>query len=97
MPLPGLSVEPPAVITSFAAVDQVAEPPLTLVGSVGGLRSSLTVLAAVALAGAQAVALPALSSARNCTSVCPSAVIVSELPEDGLLQLTPALVDVRYW
>ena len=82
---------------SLAAVDQLAEPPLTLVGSVGGLRSILTVLPAVALAGAQAVALPALSRARNCTCVWPSAVIETELPEAGLLQLTPAVVEVRYW
>jgi len=71
------------------------EPPLTS-GLVGSVRSSRTVLAAVGLAGSHADALPALSTARNCTSVSPSAVTSTLVPVAGTDQLAPPSVEVRY-
>ena len=72
MPLPGLSVAPDAVTVTEVTVDQASEPPLTAAGSLGAVRSILTVLDAAAVAGVQAEALPAASVPRNCTRVWPS-------------------------
>src|SRR5947209_20464183 len=97
MPLPGMSVAPDAVTTVEAVVFQVSEPPTTLVGSVGAVRSIFTVLTAVGVAGAHADTLPAASTLRNCTSVVPSAVTVATAPEVAAGQLAPPFTDVRYW
>src|SRR4051794_15854105 len=97
MPLPGLSVAPEAVTVTDAAVDQASEPPVTVVGSVGTVRSILTVLAAPAVGGAHGEALPARSVPRSCTSVAPSFAIVAVEPACGALQVVPPSVDVRYW
>ena len=70
---------------------------MTEVGSVGAVRSSLTVLPAPGFAGAHAETLPAVSVLRNWTVVWPSALIVSLLPLDGADQVLPPSVDVRYW
>ena len=66
-------------------------------GSVGGVRSSRAVASAVPAAGAHAPTLPAPSMARNCTSVSPSAVMITELPSVALVQLAPPSPEVRYW
>ncbi len=47
--------------------------------------------------GAQAPMLPAASTARNCTSVSPSAVMFTDEPASGPDHVVPPLVDVRYW
>src|SRR5205809_6997070 len=97
MPLPGVSVEPLAVAMVAAVVCLVHGPPVRRVGSVGAVRSILTVLTAVAVEGVQADTLPALSALRSCTSVVPSALIVATVPELGVVQLAPPLVELRYW
>ena len=58
-----------------AAFAQAPEPPMST-GSAGGRVSTIASAVGSALAGAHAEALPALSSARNCTHVVPSAVTV---------------------
>ena len=75
------------------AVSQLDDPPVAL--TTGAVRSSLIVLPAPTLD--QAEALPAASTARNCTSVWPSSLTVSELPETGPDQVTPPSVEVWYW
>ena len=97
MPLPGLSVAPDAVTLTEAAVAQLSDPPLTAAGSVGTVRSILTVLDAAALAGVQAEALPAASVPRNCTRVWPSLTISADEPATGADQVPPLSVEVRYW
>jgi hypothetical protein len=78
-----------AEIVREAAADQVVEPPET-VGFVGSVRSSFTVPCT------HADALPAASSARNCTTVVPCALTVTELP-DVDAEKAPPLSDVWYW
>ena len=46
--------------------------------------------------GVQAEVLPAPSIERYCTSVSPSAVMLTEAPAVALDQLDPPLVEVRY-
>ena len=75
---------------------QLVAPPVTA-GAVGAVRSICAVLPAPAAAGDQAEELPALSSARNWTRVEPSAVIPMLAPGAWAVQVTPPLVDVRYW
>ena len=65
------------------------------VGSTGAVRSMRIVLAGVELAGVQAEALPAVSTARNWTSVWPSAATVIELPLTGADQVEPPSEEVR--
>ena len=67
---------------------QDEEPPLT-VGAVGVVRSRRTV------ACVQADALPILSTARNCTSVSPCAVIALDVAVAVADQVVPPLVDMR--
>ena len=76
-----------------AWLSQLVDPPLT-VGAVGAVRSSLTVLPEVAETGAQAPALLALSSPRNCRMVVPSAVIATEVPEVAEPQVVPLSEEV---
>ena len=68
-----------------------------MVGSVGTVRSILTVLVAPAVAGVQAEALPAASVPRNCTSVWPSFTISADEPASGPTRCAPLSVEVRYW
>ena len=74
----------------------VREPPVT-VGVVGSVRSVLTVLPGVAVAGAQAEVLPALSRERNWTSVCPVALTTRVAPAVAADQVVPPFVEVRDW
>ena len=91
------SVAPDAVTFTDATLSHDSEPPVSPVGSVGAVRSIFTVLPAPAAVGVQADAFPALSVERNCTSVWPSALVVTDDPLVVEPQLTPLLVDVRYW
>ena len=84
-----VSVAFAAEIVLDAAADQLVEPPET-VGFVGSVRSSLTVPCT------QADVLPAASMARNCTTVVPCALTVTELP-DVDAEKAPPLNDVWYW
>ena len=68
------------MIVSEAAVDHELEPPPTD-GTVGAVWSSMTVL--WSSTADQAELLPAASTARNCTSVEPSALIGAEAPSAG--------------
>ena len=54
------------------------EPPVTLVGPVGAVRSIRTVFEAPLAAGIAADVLPAASTARNSTYVWPAAMTASE-------------------
>ena len=47
--------------------------------------------------GVQADTLPALSTDRNCTSVCPSFTTVKLLPAAAAVQVAPPFVDIWYW
>src|SRR5439155_19953906 len=89
------SVEPPAAIARKATFCQVSAPPDTT-GVVGAERSMCTVLLAPTTAGAHVEGLPERSSARNCTTVSPSADTASDAPAVGLSQVVPPSVDVRY-
>ena len=91
-----MSVDDPPLRVSEACDSQLSEPPLT-VGALGSVRSMLTVLPAVAVAGAQAELLPALSSARNWTSVCPVVLMTRVAPAVAADQVVPPLVEVRDW
>ena len=84
------------MIVIDATLCQESEPPET-VGAVGIVRSMRAVEPAVADEGVQAEVLPALSRLRYCTSVSPSAVMLTEAPAVAPLQLDPPLVEVRYW
>ena len=53
--------------------------------------------AASALAGAQAEALPALSSARNCTQVVPFADTFTLVPAAAVLHVVPPSAELRCW
>jgi len=91
-----LSVAPDAVTSTDATFCQLSDPPAT-VGAVGAVRSRRTRFAAPGDDGDQAVALPALSRARTCTRVSPSAVITAAPPSVAVPQLEPPSVLVRYW
>ena len=73
-----------------AAFCQVADPPLTEVGAVGAVRS-MEISCVIHPDG-----LPAPSTARKPTSVCPSTLTVSAEPLTGVDQVAPASVDSRY-
>ena len=75
---------------------QVSEPPAT-VGAVGSVRSRRTVPPGKLLVGYQVEMLPAPSTARNWSSVSPSAVIAAGLPDVADPQVVPPSVEVRYW
>src|SRR6266705_3434666 len=77
--------EPPSVEPEPVTVTgrRVHERPPDTVGSVGAVRSSLTVLPAAATAGAHADALPAASTARNWTMVVPSTLTITDGPLTG--------------
>ena len=94
-PLPA-SLPPLPVTVTEATLCQTVDPPAT-VGMPGALRSMRTVLAAVAVAGVHADALPAPSMLRICTSVSPSPVTVAVAPFTALPQVEPPLVESRYW
>ncbi len=94
-PLPPASVDPDGVMVTDWAADHAAEPPVTS-GTVGAALSIIAVAVAVPPAGAQAVALPALSTARNCTQVVPAAVIEIDGPFTGEDQ-APAFRERRDW
>jgi hypothetical protein len=96
IPDPLGSVDPASVTVTDAPDVHCNDPPAPL-GSVGGRRSSMTVLATVGEAGAQGDALPATSSDRNCTTLVPSDEITASEPPAGGDQLTPWLADTRYW
>ena len=67
------------------------------VGLVGAPRSSLTVFVAPAAAGTHDETLPAPSTARNCTSVLPSAeTTATDAPDVPADHVVPPSVDVRY-
>ena len=68
-----------------------------MVGAVGSVRSSRTVPPGTLLEGYQAERLPAPSTARNWSSVSPSAVIAAGLPDEGDPQVVPPSVELRYW
>ena len=91
-----MSTEPLAVTVVCATLCQNSEPP-AMVGSVGPERSIRAVLEGVAPDGTHGVALPAMSSARNCTSVSPSVATTSLEPAIGVDQVEPPLCDSRYW
>src|SRR3954470_10391555 len=95
MPLPGTSVEPAAVTVADAAFLQTATPPVT-VGSAGAVRSMRMGAAAVPAAGVQAPTAPEPSTARNCTSVSPSAETVRPAPPVAADHDVPPFVEVRY-
>ena len=97
MPLPGESVEPLTVTVVDASVSHDNDPPVIVDGSVGAVRSILAVLAALAVVGVHAEVLPALSILRNWSSVVPSSVTVADAPEDGVVQIVPLVVELRYW
>ena len=84
-----MSVAPLAEIVRDADENQLVEPPDT-VGLVGTVRSSFTVPCT------HADVLPAASMARNCTTVVPCALMVTELPEVDA-EKAPPLKDVWYW
>ena len=63
----------------------------------GEVRSSRTDPGAPADAGVQAEVLPAVSVARNATSVVPSRVTVVEVPAVVAPQVEPRSFEVRYW
>ena len=66
------------------------------VGSAGAVRSMRIVLSGAGLAGVQLDGLPAVSTARNWTSVWPSAATVDRrAPPYGADQVEPPSVDVR--
>ena len=94
-PLPEVSVAPDAVTVTEAVLVHVSDPPVRVVGAAGAVRSSLAVLAAPAVPGVQAEALPARSTERTWTSVAPSAVTVVPFPTAPLDQDEPLLVEVR--
>src|SRR5437588_1504446 len=95
-PEPPVSVLPLALTVTEATFCHVVEPPET-VGAAGAVRSIRTVLPAPGTAGAQEEVNPATSTARNCTTVSPWAVIRAGLPVAGAPQVTPPSVDVRDW
>ena len=66
------------------------------VGLVGAPRSSFTVFVAPATPGTHSETLPAPSTARNCTSVVPSAETTADAPEVPADHVVPPSVDVRY-
>src|SRR5438046_996505 len=78
-PEPPVSLLPVALIVTEATFCHVVDPPET-VGAVGAVRSRRTVFDAPATAGAQLDTKPAASTARNCTSVSPWALITAGLP-----------------
>ena len=84
------------MIATEAAFDQPAEPPVAT-GVAGAVRSSLTVAAAVCVAGVHADVLPATSTLRSCTHVLASAETVSLGPLVAALHVVPPSVEVRYW
>ena len=74
----------------------MSEPPVSVVGACGAVRSIFAVFEAPAVAGTHGEKLPAPSTLRSCTSVDPSGVTANDEPVDDPLQLPPLLVDVRY-
>src|SRR5262249_42132674 len=90
------SVEPLAVTLTDAAFCQLSDPPFR-VGGVGAVRSSRTVVSGVGADGSQPDWKPAASTARNCTSVSPCALIVAVAPVAAEPQEVPPSVEVRYW
>ncbi len=84
------SVDPAAVTVTVGPACHDVEPPVS-VGAVGAVRSMLTV------PFTQAETLPTASTDRNCTSVSPSAEIVTEVPGVAVDQVLPPLLEVRYW
>ena len=82
------------MIVFEAAVDHELEPPPTD-GTDGAVWSSITVL--WSSTGDQSDVLPAASTARNCTSVVPSALIGAEAPFAGCDQVPPPSLEVSYW
>src|SRR5437870_48786 len=89
------SLAPLAVIDTDATLCQPSEPP-PIVGALGCVRSMRAVLLAPTTAGAHDEALPERSSARNCTTVSPSAEAAIDPPAVGASQVVPPSVDVRY-
>src|SRR5690349_12776441 len=83
-------------MVSEATFCQVSEPP-PAVGRLGAVRSRRTVEPAVGVLGTQFEVRPATSTARNCTSVSPSAVMVAVEPVTGADHAVPPSVEVRYW
>jgi hypothetical protein len=94
---PLLAVDPLAEIVTEATLCHDSDPPET-VGAVGAVRFKRTVLPEVGVAGPQPEVWPNPSTAWNCTSVSPSAVMVIpsaavvEVPADHVL---PPSVEVR--
>ena len=78
-----------AEIVTDVVFSQLEDPPVAL--TTGAVRSSITVLAGPA--GDHADTFPAGSTAWNCTSVWPSSLTISELPESGPDQVTPPSVE----
>ena len=66
-------------------------------GTAGGSVSTIASAAGSALAGAHAEALPALSSARNCTQVVPSVATFAVAPTAAALHEAPAVTELRCW
>ena len=75
----------------------VAPPPPVTVGALGAVRSIRAVFVAPFTLGVHADTLPALSTDRNCTSVCPSFTTVKLLPATAADQVEPPFVDTWYW
>ena len=89
------SVAPPPLTATESTDCHASDPPVT-VGTLGPVTSIRAVAAAVPPVGAQLESLPRVSTARNCTSVWPSAVIDTDEPEVGSDQVWPPSVDVWY-
>ena len=83
------SIEPAAVTVSEAVCCQPARAPAR-VGAVGPVESIMAVFAAPVTAGAHADALPAVSTARIWTNVCPGAVTSSDPPAAAALHADPS-------
>ena len=85
-----MSVAADAETVTDAAFCQAADPPVTEIGADGAVRSMATSCVI------HPDVLPAPSTARKPTSVCPSALTVSTDPTTGVDQVAPASVDSRY-
>ncbi len=95
-PDPASAGVPVGCTITDATFAQVPEPPVST-GSDGGRVSTIASAVGSALAGAHAELLPALSSARNCTQVVPSAVTFAVAPAAAALHEAPALAELRCW
>ena len=59
-------------------------------GVVGPVASTMAVFAAPVTAGAHADALPAVSTARTCTNVCPGEITATDPPAAAGLHADPS-------